>query len=76
LARSYGLNALKILEPVNNVDELGQHFGCGLYEREVEYLVKNEWAVSAEDILWRRSKLGYFLSSEEKSQLERYLAHG
>jgi glycerol-3-phosphate dehydrogenase len=75
LARSYGLNALKILEPINNVDELGQDFGCGLYEREVDYLVENEWAVSAKDILWRRSKLGYFLSSEEKSQLESYLAH-
>jgi len=74
LARSYGLNALKILEPVNSLDKLGQHFGCGLYEREVEYLLTNEWAVSAEDILWRRSKLGYFLSSEEKSRLENYLA--
>ena len=74
LARSYGLNALKILEPVNNLNELGQHFGCGLYEREVEYLRTHEWARSAEDILWRRSKLGYFLSSEEKSQLENYLA--
>jgi glycerol-3-phosphate dehydrogenase len=33
-------------------------FGSGLYAKEVDYLVNNEWAVSCDDILWRRSKLG------------------
>ena len=73
LARSYGLLCFTILDAVDKLEDLGQHFGCGLYEREVEYLVNNEWAVCAEDILWRRSKLGYFFNTEEVSRLEHYL---
>ena len=76
LARSYGLRCFIILDEVNKLEDLGHHFGCGLYEREVEYLVNHEWAHNSEDILWRRTKLGYFFSTDEKTALEQYLSKG
>ena len=50
------------------------HFGGGLYEREVEHLIRNEWAVSADDILWRRTKLGLRLSEAQRGRLADWLA--
>ncbi len=52
---------------------MGQHFGHGLYQIEVDYLVDREWARSAEDILWRRSKLGLLFTADETAALERWL---
>ncbi len=66
LARAYGTAAHEILDNVRGTQDLGHHFGAGLYQREVEYLIRNEWAASAEDILWRRSKLGLQLTEEER----------
>jgi len=65
LARSYGTRAHKILNGVSKMDDLGEHFGAGLYVVEVEHLLANEWAISAEDILWRRTKLGLNMNAEE-----------
>ena len=45
-----------------DAEDLGIHFGADLYEREVTHLVENEWAMTADDILWRRTKLGLRLS--------------
>ncbi|MFE8730488.1 glycerol-3-phosphate dehydrogenase C-terminal domain-containing protein, partial [Aeromonas hydrophila] len=57
IAEAYGAHArLWLKEP------RGQHFGAGLYESEVRYLIEREWACTLEDILWRRSKLGLRLS--------------
>lgn len=75
LLRAYGQNCFKIFSKVNSKAELGRHFGAGLYEREVSYLLEHEWAQTAEDILWRRSKLGYFLNAQEQATLARFL-HG
>lgn len=58
LFNSYGTEALKILEGVNSMNDLGQHFGHSLYKKEVDYLIDEEWAKTAEDILFRRTKLG------------------
>ena len=66
LVRAYGTAAHKILSDVKGPEDLGRHFGGGLYQREVEYLIRSEWASTAEDILWRRSKLGLRLSEEER----------
>ena len=52
---------------------MGVHFGAGLYQAEVDYLVECEWAHSVEDILWRRSKLGLRLTAAEKASLNDYL---
>ena len=53
--------------------DLGIHFGAGLYQREVEYLIRSEWAMTADDILWRRTKLGLRLSKDEADRLEDWL---
>ncbi len=64
-AHNYGTLAATFLQNAASIADLGPHFGAGLYEREVVYLIKNEWAQCAEDILWRRTKLGLQLSAEE-----------
>jgi len=52
--------------------EMGIHFGHGLYEAEVRWLIEQEWAQSAEDILWRRSKLGLYFDPAQIEQLENF----
>ena len=69
LARAYGTEARAILAG----GDLGSLFGADLGEREVDFLVEKEWARTAEDILWRRSKLGLRFSAEEVAGLARYL---
>lgn len=73
LAHAYGTRAAKMLGTAKSPADLGQAFGATLTEREVRYLVANEWAVSAEDIVWRRSKLGLRLSKEEIAALDQWL---
>ncbi len=73
LTRSYGTRAREILHGVRTRDDLGIHFGADLYEREVTYLMRNEWARTAEDILWRRTKLGLRLSRDEQAALGQWL---
>ncbi|NWC11723.1 glycerol-3-phosphate dehydrogenase [Pseudomonas agarici] len=72
-ATSYGNRAWRLLEGVQNLSELGEHLGGGLYTREVDYLCSDEWATTAQDILWRRSKLGLLTSPAEQQQLQDYL---
>lgn len=70
--RTYGTLIEHFLQGIQHVDALGLKFGETLYQVEVDYLFKEEWANSIEDILWRRTKLGLSLSSEEKAQLNAY----
>lgn len=69
LVNSYGTLAGKVLGDAQSPADCGRHFGHGLTEREVEYLKQQEWAVSAEDILWRRSKLGLRFTPAEVEAL-------
>ncbi len=71
-ARAYGTRVERFLGTAG-LDGLGEHLGDGLYEAEVDYLVRNEWALTAEDILWRRSKLGLHISEETRTKLEGWL---
>jgi glycerol-3-phosphate dehydrogenase len=73
LLRAYGTRTRRILEGCHSMADLGQDFGAGLTEREVAYLRREEWAVSADDIVWRRSKLGLRLSPEQKARLSAWL---
>ena len=73
LASDYGKAIHLMLAGVHNVKALGQHFGADLYEKEVHYLLQYEWAQTAEDILWRRTKLGLFLSADEREVLNSWL---
>ncbi len=72
--RSYGDRVEYFLHGKENLLELGEHYGDQVYQVEIDYLVKNEWAKSAEDILWRRSKLGLHVSDATVSNIEAYLA--
>ena len=62
LVKAYGKETFEMLGSVHNEEELGINFGATLTQKEVEWLLKEEFATSAEDILWRRSKLGLRLS--------------
>ena len=70
---TYGSRTWRLLEGVQSLADLGEHLGGGLYTREVDYLCAEEWATQAYDILWRRTKLGLFTTSEEQENLQRYL---
>lgn len=70
--KAYGTDMNKILGDARFASDLGQFFGP-MSENEVEYLRSNEWATSADDILWRRSKLGLHMSLEEQAALRTYM---
>ena len=74
IARAYGTRARRWLGDAQGWQALGRDFGGGLTAAEVDYLRAEEWAVSAEDVLWRRSKLGLRLSGEQQAALAEYLA--
>jgi glycerol-3-phosphate dehydrogenase len=73
-ATTYGSRTWRLLDGVQSLEDMGQHLGGGFYTREVDYLCKEEWAMSAHDILWRRSKLGLFTTALEQEKLQQYLA--
>ncbi len=74
LARAYGTRARAILDGATNWNSLGRDFGTGLTEAEVIYLMREEWAEEAVDVIWRRSKLGLRLSKEQVMALESFMA--
>jgi glycerol-3-phosphate dehydrogenase len=74
LARRHGTKLDHIVAGANRVEDMGEHFGAGLYAREVDLFLDREWAASAEDILLRRTKLALHMSAGEKSALAAYLA--
>ena len=74
LAHAYGTRAHKLLGSAKSMADLGQSFGATLTESEVRYLMSTEWAVTAEDVVWRRSKLGLRLSGGEIAALDEWMA--
>ncbi len=72
-AGTYGSRTWKMLEGVQNLTDLGDHLGGGLYSREVDYLCRAEWATGLDDILWRRTKLGLFMTPGQQERLAQYL---
>ncbi len=74
LAQAYGTRVRHILGRARSPRDLGEDFGGGLYEAELAHLVDVEWARSAEDILWRRSKLGLHLPAGSAERIETWLA--
>jgi glycerol-3-phosphate dehydrogenase len=73
LARRHGALAYDVLGDAADVADLGAHFGAELYAREIDYLVEQEWAASAEDVLWRRTKAGLSLDPGQREAVARYL---
>ncbi len=74
LARAYGTITERVLSGAGGVEDLGRHFGADLYERELRYLVDEEWAANADDVAWRRTKLGLRLSAEELATIDAWIA--
>ncbi|MCP5387282.1 MAG: glycerol-3-phosphate dehydrogenase [Novosphingobium sp.] len=73
LARAYGTRAERWLGAAQGWADLGRDFGAGLSQAEVDYLRAEEWALTAEDMLWRRTKLGLRLSAAQQAELADYL---
>jgi glycerol-3-phosphate dehydrogenase len=71
--RAYGTDAERIFDGARFAADMGQSFGP-LTEREIDWLKDKEWARSADDILWRRSKLGLHMTQEEQNALRGYFA--
>ena len=71
--RRHGTLADEVLGDAQTDADLGEHFGAGLFAREVTYLIEREWAVSAEDVLWRRTKAGLHLTSSQKGRVEAWM---
>ena len=73
LARRHGTLATEVLAGARDTDALGPHFGADLYAREVDYFMDREWARSADDVLWRRTKAGLRLSNQQRASVSEYM---
>ncbi|CAM3270805.1 homodimeric glycerol 3-phosphate dehydrogenase (quinone) [Paracoccus aminovorans] len=73
LVRTYGTEAFLMLDGAQSLADLGRDFGAGLSETEVNWLIANEFACTAEDILWRRTKLGLHMSDNQIRALEGFV---
>src|SRR5882757_3816213 len=74
LCRRHGSGLDELLEDVRTVADLGRHFGGCLYETEARYLMRDEWAVEPEDVLWRRTKEGLHMTEAERAAFARWMA--
>lgn len=72
-ARTYGARAREFLRGAKRMADLGEHLGDQLYEVEIRYLVNVEWALTVDDILWRRTKMGLHVAPETEKRLKRLL---
>jgi glycerol-3-phosphate dehydrogenase len=75
LIRAYGTEAVGILNAAQSPEDLGQDFGATLTEAEVIWLMTHEYARTAEDVVWRRNKLGLRLSTDQIHSLDNWMAH-
>ena len=73
LARRHGTRSPRVLGNATAVADLGRHFGDTLFTAEIDYLIAQEWATSAEDILWRRTKCGLHMNADEREAVSNYL---
>jgi glycerol-3-phosphate dehydrogenase len=74
LVHAYGTRISRILGPAKQSGDLGPRLGADLTGAEVRYLMDHEWARTADDVLWRRSKLGLRVSPQEQAQLAKFMA--
>jgi glycerol-3-phosphate dehydrogenase len=69
----YGTRTELLLQDCKCIKDLGLCFSEMLYQAEVDYLIREEWARTCEDILWRRTKLGYSMNADEQHMLAKYI---
>ncbi|MCL5775919.1 glycerol-3-phosphate dehydrogenase [Limibaculum sp. FT325] len=73
LVRAYGTEARAVLGEAAEARDLGRAFGHDLTEAEVRWMMTHEWARTADDVLWRRSKLGLRLTPDEAAALDAWM---
>lgn len=74
VARRHGTLSGEILRTASSVADLGEDFGGGLHEAELAHFIRREWAYTAEDVLWRRSKCGLHMSEPQRSRVAAWMA--
>jgi glycerol-3-phosphate dehydrogenase len=74
LVRAYGTETKDVLGKASGLKDLGCNFGADLYEAEIKWLIAKEYARSADDVLWRRSKLGLRMTAKEIAGLEAWMS--
>ncbi len=74
LVSAYGTRVERVLGNAKSLDDLGMRLGADLTASEVRYLMNQEWAQSADDVLWRRSKMGLRFSDGQRANLDRFMA--
>jgi glycerol-3-phosphate dehydrogenase len=74
LTLAYGTRVANVLKTATKLDDLGTCFGADLTAAEVRYLMTREWAETADDVLWRRSKLGLRFSEAQSTALDSFMA--
>jgi glycerol-3-phosphate dehydrogenase len=72
-SRTYGSNSDLILGRATSISDLGEDFGHEFYEAELRYLVEHEWVRGVDDAIWRRTKLGMWLSEEQQVRVAQWL---
>ena len=73
LVRAYGTEAATLLDGAAKASDLGEDFGATLSEREVIWLMDKEYAQTAEDVIWRRSKLGLRLTKDQIARIDDFM---
>lgn len=74
LAHRHGMRVYTIISDAQTLDDLGTDFGADLFAREVDYFIGEEWARTADDILYRRTKTGLHMSAQQREAVTRYVA--
>ena len=74
LVRNYGTAVETMLGEAGSLADLGEHFGSDLYEAELRYLAEYEWAMTGEDAIWRRSRIGLMLEPAERERVSAWFA--
>ena len=69
--RAYGTDAAGIIGEASSLDDMGACYGADLMQAEVDHLMQHEWARTAADVVWRRSKLGLRMTADEIAALDR-----
>ena len=73
LAQRHGALTDAVLGDARSQADLGIHFGAHLFEREVDYLIRHEWAETGDDVLWRRTKAGLDMPAAERTRVDDYV---
>ena len=74
LVRLYGTRARMLLGTAKSLEALGEKFGPVITEAEIRYLMAHEWAMTSEDVLWRRTKAGLVTGKADAEALEKFMA--